>query len=141
MVNVALLCETLVSSVLQEEHAEEQTDGHRPKEIQHGPQEGERAAVLVDRRRAGAVMVGALSGRCGCSSSGHLLPDGQFSPEEHQRGNRQVPLQGGGAEQDGDRRVPGGKVRKADDPPCHHIISRLRASLRISICERSSVSI
>lgn len=29
--------------VLQEEHAEEQTDGHWPKEVQHGPQEGERA--------------------------------------------------------------------------------------------------
>lgn len=36
--------ETFVSSLLQEEHAEEQTDGHREKEIQHGPQEGERAA-------------------------------------------------------------------------------------------------
>lgn len=40
------LCEKIPSfclvapGFLQKKHAEEQADGHRPQEVQHGPQEG-----------------------------------------------------------------------------------------------------
>lgn len=78
--------------VLQEEHAEEQTDGHWPKEVQHGPQEGE---SLVRLTLTSGISVLSKTRTCeynrtsvtcvDLSPSGDPLPGRQFSPEKHKR--------------------------------------------------------
>lgn len=106
-------------AVPQEEHAEEQAGGHGQEEVQHGSQEGigvwhrapgsKGSAAALPPHAPGAPWLS----RAFRTAAGYPVPDRERLAEEHVRGHRAVPLQGGGPQQDGHRGLPGREVRGA----------------------------